>query len=91
MVCFLFYSNCRIPHLDDIIDDKFVSDERLQNESSIYQILTNKFHDPFYEIKPPDYNTSGENNTGKIVQKNKKPSEPKKIRIRTKRKKKNKS
>ncbi|XP_011497383.1 PREDICTED: uncharacterized protein LOC105361803 [Ceratosolen solmsi marchali] len=44
-----------IPNLEDMLNDKFLNDERLKNESSIYNILNGNFYDPFYDIKPPDY------------------------------------
>ena len=38
--------------MEDIIDEKFVTEERLQNESAMYRILNGIFQDPFQDLRP---------------------------------------
>lgn len=37
--------------LEDLIDDVFIRDERMQRESAMYKILTDCFKDPFEDIE----------------------------------------
>ncbi|XP_012231570.1 uncharacterized protein [Linepithema humile] len=39
------------PTLEDLIDDVFIRDERMQDESAMYKILTDCFKDPFEDIE----------------------------------------
>lgn len=41
--------------IEDIIDDKFVDEERLQSESALYKIVNGIFTDPFIDIRPPEF------------------------------------
>lgn len=42
---------CRNPALEDIIDDVFIRDERLERESAMYRIMRDDFTDPFEDIE----------------------------------------
>lgn len=53
MIRIISFVYCRIPNVEDIIDDKFVSEERLQKESAMYKIMNGMFQDPFQDIRPP--------------------------------------
>lgn len=37
--------------MDDIIDEKFIDDDRLQKECVMYKILNGTFLDPFNEVR----------------------------------------
>jgi len=42
---------CRHAPLEDMIDNVFISDERLERESAMYRIMTDSFTDPFEGIE----------------------------------------
>ncbi|KYN14089.1 NMDA receptor-regulated protein 2 [Trachymyrmex cornetzi] len=41
---------CRHPPLEDLIDNVFIRDERMERESAMYKILTGNFTDPLEDI-----------------------------------------
>ncbi|KAG5326460.1 ICE2 protein, partial [Acromyrmex heyeri] len=41
---------CRYPPLEDLIDNVFIRDERMERESAMYKILTGNFTDPLEDI-----------------------------------------
>lgn len=41
----------RNPALEDIIDDVFITDERMERESAMYRIMRDDFKDPFKDIE----------------------------------------
>lgn len=42
---------CRHPPLEDLIDNVFIRDERMERESAMYKILTGNFTDPLEDIE----------------------------------------
>ncbi|KYN40421.1 NMDA receptor-regulated protein 2 [Trachymyrmex septentrionalis] len=48
IVILLLY--CRHPLLEDLIDNVFIRDERMERESAMYKILTGNFTDPLEDI-----------------------------------------
>ncbi|XP_031787944.1 uncharacterized protein LOC116417687 [Nasonia vitripennis] len=40
------------PSIEDMIDNKFLNEERLQTEGAMYQIMNGVFEDPFQELRP---------------------------------------
>lgn len=42
--------HCRHPALEDIIDNVFIKDERMESESAMYRLMNDNFTNPFEDI-----------------------------------------